>query len=173
MKNGKMLAFPIRIRRNECLAYRYLNDFRMGHYEDKKGVRQLLPKDYRKIFRNSFQKIKELVEQYKDKKVIIITHHCPNPKCIARQYKGGDINASYVSNLESFIKKHNNIKAWVCGHVHNRGIYDIGNCKVILNPRGYEHRYEGIGWNPNLILDTEKWEVMSEPYVRFVPYVNK
>jgi Icc-related predicted phosphoesterase len=152
-------------------ACRGLNDFRWGHVEDEFDDNQLKqrlvrPDDYKKWFDKTFKKITDIVEGNPHWDIIVMTHHCPSPKCIAPQYVKDNLNASYVSDLEDFIFKHPNIKAWVCGHVHSQTITKIGENGqwLICNPRGYEKDMESDTWTPNTYLDTDTWEVTTEAY---------
>lgn len=150
---------------------RGLNDFRWGHVEDEfddeqNKQRLVRPDDYKKWFENTFRKMTFIIEGNPDKDIIVMTHHCPSPECISPEYVKNHMNASYVSDLEQFIFKHPNIKAWVCGHVHSQTIKKIGENGqwLVCNPRGYEREMESETWNPNTILDTDTWEIETLPY---------
>ena len=156
---------------NMASGARGLNDFRWGHVEDEfddRGLSQrtVRPDDYKKWFNSTIAKIDEIARSNADKDIVVVTHHCPSPKCIAERYVSSGMNASYVSDLEGFILKHPNIKAWCCGHVHSVKITEIGDQGQLLvcNPRGYERDMESDGWNPNTFLDTDTWKVVQEPY---------
>ena len=158
---------------NMCMASRGLNDFRWGHVEDEsddRGLKQRLvrPTDYLKWFSKTFDEMRRLVEENPDKDIIVMTHHCPTPKCISSQYIGNDMNASYVSDLEEFMTSHPNIRAWVCGHVHSQTITTVGKEEkgqlIVCNPRGYEKHLESSTWNPNTYIDTDTWTTSTEPY---------
>ena len=153
---------------NLYMASRGLNDFRWGHVEGDFGDKQrtVRPMDYLSWFNITFDRIQELVNQNHDKDIIVMTHHCPTPKCISEQYIGNDMNASYVSDLEEFITSHPNIRAWVCGHVHSQTITTVGENGqlIVCNPRGYERNFEADCWNPNTFIDTETWTTSIEPY---------
>ena len=150
---------------------RSLNDFRWGHVEDEfddERLKQRLvrPDDYKKWFDTTLKKMTEIIESNPDKDIIVMTHHCPTPKCISERYVTSHINASYVSDLEDFIFKHTNIKVWCCGHVHSQFINKIGenNQWIVCNPRGYEKDMESDTWNPNTFIDTNTWELTTKPY---------
>lgn len=68
-------------------------------------------------------------------------------------YVGHKASASYASNLENFIMKYPNIKLWCHGHIHSNSDYMIGNCRVICNPRGYEHYKENTSFNSHYIIE--------------------
>jgi len=157
---------------NMAAASRGLNDFRWAHVEDEsddRGLKQRLlrPDDYKKWFEITFKKIVQLVHENQDKDIIIMTHHCPSPKCISERYVNNNMNASYVSDLEQFIVDNPNIRAWVCGHVHSVTNTTVGDKGQILlcNPRGYERDMESHDWNPSTFIDTDTWKVVTEPYV--------
>ena len=133
-------------------AIKYMNDYRYNHYEDN-GMRLLRPEDTLNMFNESFKFIKETVEKFKDKKVVVITHHAPSIKSIHAKYLNGFANACYASNLEQFIMDNPNIKLWIHGHVHNNFDYMIGDCRVVCNPRGYEMYKENFEFNPDFEVE--------------------
>ena len=156
---------------NMAAASRGLNDFRWAHVEDEfddRGLKQryLRPDDYKKWFDVTFNKIDQLVQENKNKDIIVMTHHCPSPKCISERYVNNSMNASYVSDLEQFIVDNPNIRAWVCGHVHSVTNTTVGDKGQILlcNPRGYERDMENQNWTPNTFIDTDTWTVSSKPF---------
>ena len=156
---------------NMAAASRGLNDFRWAHVEDEfddRGLKQRLlrPDDYRKWFDVTFKKIDQLVHENHDRDIIVMTHHCPSPKCISERYVNNSMNASYVSDLEQFIIDNPNIRAWVCGHVHSTTNTTVGDKGQILlcNPRGYERDMESHNWTPNTFIDTDTWTVSSKPF---------
>ena len=101
-------------------AIKYMNDYRYNHYENDEMIRLLRPEDTLNMFNKSFEFIKNTVEKFKDKKIVVITHHAPSIKSIHSKYLNGYANACYASNLEQFILDNPNIKLWVHGHVHNK-----------------------------------------------------
>ena len=75
--------------------------------------------------------------------VFMITHHPPSQQSVKGRYT--ENRGAYGNSLESFIKKHSNVKWWAHGHCHISSDYMIEQCRIIANPRGY-HNYEE---NPN------------------------
>ena len=141
-------------------GFRSLNDFYAGYTKDKDKVRHFTPDDYRYWFIESKKEITRLVEANPDKDVVIITHHCPSEQCCT--FKDEILNTSYASNLEPFIQEHPNIKLWVSGHVHSRKNFKIGNCLLLMNPRGYEHEGECYDFTPNTFVETKDWSIQRE-----------
>ena len=105
--------------------------------------------------------IKSIVENNPNKEIVIITHHCPSPRCISDEHKNSNINSSFVSDLESFIETHDNIKCWICGHVHNQVEEKINNCLLVCNPLGYMKRDENPNWTINKFINTDTWEIVK------------
>lgn len=86
--------------------------------------------------------IKHVVEQNRDKKVIVITHHLPlltlSDPCLANDVG----NAYYSSDLSDLILDNENIKFWCCGHTHYGSDMMFDQCRMYNNCVGYigEHR---------------------------------
>ena len=156
---------------NKATAVRGLNDFRWGHVpdeSDERGLKQrrVSPDDYKKWFDATFSKMAQLVRENKDRDIIIMSHHCPTPKCISERYVNSAMNASYVSDLEKFITDNPNIRAWVCGHVHSTTTTTVGDKGqlIVCNPRGYERDMECGDWTPNTYIDTDTWQIATKPF---------
>ena len=144
-----------------CHPRRGMNDFRYGYTKGNDGnVRHIHPTDYQRWFIESKKEITRLVKSNPNKEIVLITHHCPSSKCGVYHE---ELSASYASDLDDFIKDNPNIKLWVTGHIHQRKHFRIGNCLVLMNPRGYEAYGEGIGFNPNTFVDTKDWSVRQDP----------
>jgi len=62
--------------------------------------------------------IKTVLEQNRDKKCIVVTHHLPLEYLIHPMYKGNSSNAYYVSDLSDIILDNDNLVMWVYGHTH-------------------------------------------------------
>lgn len=128
---------------------RRMNDYRFGKYDENGDTRTFTPEDSINEFNNSLKYIEEICDQYPQYKIVVVTHHCPSIKCISSHYRVGDCNQAYASDLESFIKNHNNIVCWVCGHSHNSCDFKIDGCRVIMNCRGYVMYGENFRFDSN------------------------
>lgn len=116
------------------LSSKILNDFKMIRIGSGPG-RKLLPSD-------TYQyhiKTMEVIEQSEHNKVIVVTHHAPSFRSISPEYSHlYHLNGGFASDLDNFILKHNNIKIWIHGHIHHESDYNIGDTRIICNPRGHE-----------------------------------
>lgn len=111
-----------------------LNDFR---YIQITNNLLFTPEYSANLFKTSMSYISRIVKKFKNKKIIVLTHHAPSIKSCLNIYKNDLTSSCFVSNLEDFIQQHTNIVAWVHGHVHNHNDYMIGSTRIISNPIGY------------------------------------
>ena len=78
----------------------------------------------------------EQLSAHRGENNVVISHHGPSIQS-SPLHKQTDITTSaYVSNLEGFINEHD-ISLWIHGHLHNSSNYDIGQTRVVCNPKGY------------------------------------
>ena len=145
--------------REECMnfAKQHMNDFRLPvvmdnqyYTQDKHGywwpnsrkisescIRPFAPSDHAFYFQYSFGFIKQKVEEYKHKPIIIMTHHAPSPYSIGERYKGSLLNAAFASNLNQYIVEHPQIRLWTHGHIHTPSDYILGETRIVCCPFGY------------------------------------
>ena len=116
-----------------------MNDFRCVYYSDKPG--KFLPEDAYKDHLDFIAFVEAYFKHYpQDDKVVIVTHHAPSFESINPQYRNVGsymMNCAYASNLENLILDNPRIKKWIHGHMHHPFDYDIGDTKILCNPRGY------------------------------------
>jgi Icc-related predicted phosphoesterase len=74
---------------------------------------------------------------------VVVTHHGPAMQSLPERYVNNIITSAYVSNFEGIIKSYRP-RYWLHGHLHNNSDYQIGNCRVICNPKDYPQKL-----NPN------------------------
>lgn len=68
---------------------------------------------------------------------VVMTHNPPTMQSVGAAYaNAGYLNQAFMSELSDFIQN-SDIKLWVCGHVHHKHSYMVGNTKVVCNPLGY------------------------------------
>jgi len=73
-------------------------------------------------------------------KVIVMTHHAPSYRSVHERFlqkPSSDANGAFVTDLDKFIYEHPQIKLWIHGHTHDTFDYNIGECRILCNPRGY------------------------------------
>ena len=67
-------------------------------------------------------------------------------------------SGSFVSDLSEMIEKHKPA-VWVHGHLHQTYDYEVGETRIVCNPRGYAvvnsagMRVENRGFVPDLVIE--------------------
>lgn len=101
-------------------------------------VKTISVEDWLQRNARDFDYIKNVVANNKDKEIIIVTHYGCSTLSIHEKYKQyGLSNYYFVNDYWDFIHDNENIKYWIHGHIHSKMDYNIGECRVIANPRGY------------------------------------
>lgn len=133
-----------------------MNDYRAIN-NDKAGFRRLKPADTVERHRLTRDYIKFVVQENKDKKIVVVGHHSPSFQSCHESYKHDYImNGAYHSDLSDIMLDNPQIKLWTHGHTHHPFDYIIGETRVVCNPRGYEQAYgysENTGWDPNKVVE--------------------
>lgn len=114
---------------------------------------QQIMNDYKKIRRSpTFSKLRSidtatiharskawLCEALREKKGetnVVITHHGPSIRSVAEGKRHEKTVPAYVSALNEFISEYEP-DYWFHGHLHNSSEYNINQCTVVCNPKGY------------------------------------
>lgn len=112
-----------------------MNDFRVI----KTAGGLFTPEMAAEEFHRTVAYLGKLAEENRDKTIVCMTHHAPSvlgtPSGI--RHMGDALAAAYYSDLDQFILDHPNIRVWVHGHTHIRREYQIGQCRLYTNARGY------------------------------------
>lgn len=117
-----------------------MNDYRVitNHYKESGLYYKLTPKVTFEEHIRTKQYISETANKFADRTVVVVTHHSPSKQSTKPRYKDDfHMNGGYSSNLEEFIAEHPNIKVWTHGHTHDTFDYQVAQCRIICNPRGY------------------------------------
>lgn len=128
-----------------------MNDYktiRIGH-----NYRKLRPEDTLKFHIKSKNFLQSRLDQHKNDKVWVLTHHAPSYQSIHPKYRTRTINGAYVSDLDNFILENSQIKYWSHGHTHVNLDYMIGDCRVVCNPRGYYPSEVNSEFNENFTIE--------------------
>jgi hypothetical protein len=137
-------------------AAQCMNDYKVIRIGS--NYRKMNPDDTLKFHKKSKQFLIEKLEEFKDTKTWILTHHAPSYQSVHPKYRtAGIANGAYVNNFDDLILDHPQIKCWSHGHTHSSFDYLIGDCRVICNPRGYYNGYNNadlnIDFDSNLTIE--------------------
>lgn len=69
--------------------------------------------------------------------IVVVSHFPPTELSIHPRYQGQMTNAYFVNRCFDEFYGNNQIKHWICGHVHHKHEFEIGEIKGHCNPIGY------------------------------------
>lgn len=119
-----------------------MNDYRVIR-NDEKGYTKLRPAHSMWRHQQTIGYFKHVIDDRKDKPIVVVGHHSPSFQSCAEQYKADTLmNGGYHSDLSEFILDRPQVKLWIHGHTHDPFDYTIGETRIVCNPRGYG------GWDP-------------------------
>lgn len=116
-------------------AKTHMNDFKEIEVEKKVKLTPTVTMSEHEVALWRLGEVLESLE--KGENLIVMSHHAPHFGSIAERYRGSLLNYSYYSDKERLILDNPQIKYWLHGHVHTDFDYEIGECRVLCNPRGY------------------------------------
>lgn len=114
-----------------------LNDFNYIH-RGHKDYRELTAQGYIDEHRNCLAWLETKLCIADRNKSIVMTHHAPSFMSIHPKFAMSAINGGFASDLEWMINKYQPL-LWVHGHTHEICDYEIGETRIINNPRGYRN----------------------------------
>lgn len=118
------------------IARQKLPDFSVIRIERGYKLRPLHPSDTARICAASITFLHEELSRPFDGVTVVVTHHAPSRRSIARAFENDPLNPAFVSDLEALIRTYVP-SLWIHGHMHHSFDYMIGETRVVCNPRGY------------------------------------
>lgn len=82
---------------------------------------------------------------------IVITHHLPTHRSVPEKFVESNLNRFFVCDLERLIVERQPA-LWMHGHTHTPCDHQIGECRVVANPRGYPGGMPHTTFNDKLVL---------------------
>lgn len=129
-----------------------MNDFHIIKYTDGVNFFKFKPEQSVIEHNRSRDYIKHVIrncndrDNYLERDVIVVTHHCPSPRSSHPRFAGDLLNGCFNSNLDHMMEMADNVRLWIHGHTHDAFDYKIGITNVVCNPRGYpkEHGHDNF-----------------------------
>lgn len=102
-------------------------------------IREMNTYNYKKHHLEDLKYIKNIIRYNKkndNKKLMVVTHHCPTFSIIPKHKINNKYISLYTSNIDYLLDK-NIVNTWVCGHIHsNFNIYSKKGTLIIGNQLG-------------------------------------
>jgi predicted phosphodiesterase len=143
------------VEKHGTLVSKYLADYRAIWV----GSRLLTWRDTLALHRQGLAWLKEECRAARERgeTVVVVSHHGPSLRSSHAMYQNDAVTAGFLSNLEEFAAEY--VDVWVHGHVHHSTTFQLGDCRVVTNPRGYPHsrhnpatKFENPAFNPALVV---------------------
>ncbi|MFB6249034.1 MAG: metallophosphoesterase, partial [Salinibacter sp.] len=113
--------------------------------------RRLRPRDTDRSHRGSVAWLRRQTARETDvRATVIVTHHAPSPQSIDPRYEQDLTSAAFVARRERLVRE-TGAALWIHGHVHASFDYQVGETRVLSNPRG--HPGENPAFRPELIIE--------------------
>lgn len=124
--------------RGIAVARQAVADYRaIGWLDDgSEAVRRLTPHDTLRLHRQQREWLQQRLAEPFDGPTVVLTHHGPHRRSLAPRFATDWVSTAYLSELpETFFEVP---VLWLHGHTHSSHDYQLGNCRVVCNPRGYQ-----------------------------------
>ncbi|MDM0081696.1 metallophosphoesterase [Variovorax sp. J31P179] len=156
---------PVRLlsdrHRSMMESLRYLADYSAIRIDDlhasnSRGSRRLVPTDTLLIHRRHRSWLRRKLAEPFEGPTVVVTHHAPHRNSLAARYAEDWCSGGFVSEMRSEFFEVPLL--WVHGHTHDSFDYQVGNCRVISNPRGYLNwhgEFENKAFNPRLLVEVD------------------
>lgn len=120
----------------------------------KSRKRRLVPEDTLALHQSDRAWLAQKLAEPFDGPTVVVTHHAPHRNSLAPHYQSDWLSPAFVSELpDPFFEVP---VLWVHGHLHASLNYEIGNCRVVCNPRGYLRHgrdHENKQFNPEFVVE--------------------
>ena len=103
---------------------------------------------YNSLHNTALSFFKKEINENRDKKIVVLTHHLPSYSLIHEKYKHySEYNQYFASSCDELITSP--IVTWIYGHTHHSSKSVINGVQVVCNPIGYQRE--------NKVVDFEKF----------------
>lgn len=105
---------------------------------DGMALRKLTPYDTLRLHRTQRAWLDAALAEPFDGSTVVVTHHGPHRGSLAPRFAADWVSTGYLSELPMHF--FDVPVLWVHGHTHTSHDYQVGGCRVLCNPRGYQWR---------------------------------
>lgn len=116
------------------------------------GAKPLQPTDTMEMHWKERRAIEGLLAIPFQGETIVVTHHAPTAQAPAIEYRGRDLASAYASRMDGTILKYEPAY-WFHGHIHMNSDLQIGQTRILANPRGYTPKRLNPDFSPGAFVD--------------------
>ncbi len=121
------------------------------------GKRYFQPEDAEALYAQNQQFLERALSTPFEGETVVVSHFLPHPYSVSPRYAHHPLNPYFCTDQSRWMPQ---VSLWLHGHTHESADYQVGNCRVVCNPRGYTyrnapHRSENIHWDPLCTIDTQ------------------
>jgi len=117
----------------------------------RNGARRFTPEDSVEIHEASKAWLVAELDRNFEGPTVVVTHHLPASKSVAKRYANDPLNPAFASRLEGVIEKRRP-ELWIHGHTHMPCDYERFDSRVDCSPRGYPGETGGACFQAGLIV---------------------
>lgn len=126
------------------MAEIYINDFR--------AIQNFSTERCSMLSERHCKEIESACAKRPDNKKVVVTHFCPTSQSVHPAYESSKfLNPYFVNNYRDLVNESGAI-LWVHGHSHKNFDYEVGDTRVVCNPKGYGSE-NGNDFNYDLVLE--------------------
>ncbi|MBN2426822.1 MAG: metallophosphoesterase [Deltaproteobacteria bacterium] len=130
-----------------------MNDYRKIRFASGGGFRPLRPADTVQIHAEAVRWLREQLEAFRGRKIVVVTHHAPSLRSVHESYWQDVNSAAYASHLDDLVEA-SGATLWVHGHMHEVWDYKIGETRIVCNCYGYSFELaDAQGFLADLVID--------------------
>jgi len=135
--------------KNSYKGFRLINKKKIvDEIETNNKLITVVPEDITKIHSEAFEFIKSEIEKFKEKAIILLTHHAPTYQNVVA--KEDPVTSVDATNLEYLYCKG---MFWFFGHTHFNSKQVINEAVIISNQRGYYKNRLVDDYMNNLVIN--------------------
>lgn len=139
-------------------AARYMNDYRCIKVGQGRSRDTLRPKDTILAHRATRRFLEATLSTPFAGETVVVTHHAPSFRSLRQwdpehPHRFLELDWCYSSDLEFFMHGATAPVLWIHGHIHASRDYQVGDTRIVTNPRGYPR--ENLDFDPSLVVEIE------------------
>lgn len=124
-----------------------INDFK--YIQEGEGA--LHPQKLYEQHQQSWQWLQEQLQACKHQQQVVVSHHAPSKNSWSRS-PSDILQFAYCNDFDEALQSCP-AALWVHGHIHSQADYQLGNTRVVCNPRGYHGLAELDDFDPNFCIE--------------------